>query len=108
MKKRTKVTKIIIRIAIAVLMVLMVVGIVFVILDENTNIGGSIYEIIAFVIGIVGMLMAIFSEVDADKQEKKNNEMAREIRELVEAEVNDTKLLKKILAKLDEPDNKKK
>lgn len=84
-----------------ILIVLMIVGIVFLILDENTNFQGTTYEVIAFVVGMAGMLMAVFSEIDATRQERKNNQMSREIRELVEDELQDTALLKKILKKLD-------
>lgn len=94
-------TRVVVRIIIAVLVILMVVGIILLIMDESTNIKGTTYEIIAFVVGMSGMLMAIFSEIDANKQERQNDQMAREIRQLAEEEVKDTKLLKKILDKLD-------
>lgn len=96
-----KKTRIIVWVVAGILIVLMIVGIVFLILDENTNFQGTTYEVIAFVVGMAGMLMAVFSEIDATRQERKNNQMSREIRELVEDELQDTALLKKILKKLD-------
>lgn len=100
-------TRIIVWVAAGLLVVLMIIGIVFLILDENTNPQGTTYEIIAFVVGMAGMLMAVFSEIDATRQERKNNQIAREIRELVEDEIEDTELLKKILKKLDGKNSKK-
>lgn len=100
-------SRLIVQIIIGLLAVLMIVGIVLLILDENTNAKSTTYEIIAFVVGMAGMLMATLSEFDANKQERQNNQMAREIKELIEAEVEDTKLLNKILKELDTKSKKK-
>ena len=72
----------IIRIAAIILIALSIIGVVFLILDENSTYATT-YEIIAFSVGMAGMLLSIFSQVDATKQENTIVKMNRDLNELI-------------------------
>jgi len=84
------------RIGTAVLVVLMIVGVIILITDES-NAQTTTYELIAFVVGIVGMLMAIVSQVYTVKQDREFDRMERNIREILETEQADLKTAQRIL-----------
>ena len=80
-------------------MVLMIIGVVILILDEN-NAQTTVYEVIAFVVGIVGMLMAIVAQVDTIRQDRDLDRIERNIREIMETEKADAAMARKILAEI--------
>jgi len=96
-----KKTHLMARIATAVLIIMMVAGIVILIMDEN-NAQTTTYEIIAFIVGAAGMIMAIIAQVYAVRQDRENDRMIRDIHALVEAESKDAKTTERILKRLNE------
>ncbi|MCL2869434.1 hypothetical protein FWF48_01320 [Candidatus Saccharibacteria bacterium] len=72
--------RIVVRVITAALTVLAVIGVILLITDENSA-GTTTYEIIAFSVGMAGMIMAVISQIDAARQERLIDRMAHNISE---------------------------
>ena len=102
-----KKSRIAIYVGFGILIAIMVAGVILLIIDEETSVKSTTYEVIAFLVGITGMLMAIFAEIDATKQRRRNDKMMREINKIAESENEDTEILKEILKNLGKDKRKK-
>jgi len=91
--------RIFVRIATGVLVVLLIIGVVLLITNDH-NINDTIYEIIAFSVGVIGMIMAVVSEIGNSKMERENDSIQRNIREILETNQADLKMTQKILDEL--------
>jgi hypothetical protein len=74
----------IIRISIGILVILTVVGIVLLIINDDLNVFGTSFEIIAFLIGAGGMVLAIISQIDAQYSDKQFSKMVGELDDIRE------------------------
>lgn len=70
--------RLIIRITSGILIALALIGITLLIVNDNPAVDTT-YEIIAFSIGIAGMLMAVFSELDSARQEREVDRLLRQV-----------------------------
>lgn len=92
MKKLRKV----IRISIGVLVVLVIVGIALLIINYDLNVYGTSYEIISFLVGSSGIILAIMSQLDAQYSEKRFQKMVSELDELRTQAIDENKVDRKI------------
>ena len=77
-----KKVRLIVAIATGLLFVLMIIGIVILIVNERLDFLDTSYEIIAFTIGMAGMLMSVVSQVDSYRQEQLIDKMKKDLDEL--------------------------
>ncbi|GHU08176.1 hypothetical protein FACS189431_3950 [Alphaproteobacteria bacterium] len=91
----------IIRIVTLILSILSVIGIIILITNED-DAQTTIYEIIAFSVGMAGMIMAIIEQLGSAKQERQIDRMSREIHDLIEEASEDSRDDKYIRQKLNE------
>jgi len=96
--------RLIVQIATIALIILLIVGIILQLTNENSP-NDTAYEIIGFSVGIIGMIMAVVAITESEKQERDLDKMERNIRDILESEQTDLKLSQKIL---DEVKTKKK
>ncbi|MCL1839937.1 hypothetical protein FWF89_03005 [Candidatus Saccharibacteria bacterium] len=102
--------RLIVAIATVILLVLMVVGIVLLIINQRLDFLDTSYEIIAFCIGIAGMLFSIISQIDAYRQDRIISQMKNNITKL--AKESDTQIradnyIKRQLNEIEEDISKK-
>ena len=71
-----------ITIATIVLLVLMVAGVTLLIVNQHLSFLDTLYEAIAFSIGIAGMLMSVVSQIDAYRQEHIIAQLKKELNEI--------------------------
>ncbi|MDR0591254.1 MAG: hypothetical protein LBG75_01695 [Candidatus Nomurabacteria bacterium] len=93
--------RIVIRVITGVLVVLTVAGIVILVANQKLDFLDTTYEIIAFSIGMGGMIMAVVSQIDSYQQEKNNKKMLDELSDLNRAADNDDKVDSDFQKKLD-------
>jgi len=74
--------RLIVTIVTVILLILMVAGITILIINNHLDFLDTSYEIIAFCIGISGMLLSVVSQIDSYRQERIINQMKSEITEL--------------------------
>jgi hypothetical protein len=94
--------RLIVRISIIVLVILSIVGIVILIVNEKLDWLDTSYEIIAFVLGASGMIMAVLSEIDSYTIEKASRKMIESLTHLNREADEDDKVDKQFQKKLDE------
>ena len=85
--------RVVVRVSTAILMILAIVGVILLVTDENSAHTTS-YEIIAFIVGIAGMIMAVVSQIDSAQQEKLVNRIAQNISEDLKVDEQTLELLK--------------
>jgi len=83
-----------------VLLVLMIAGIIILIVNDRLNLLDTSYEIIAFTIGVAGMLMSVVSQIDGYRQERELTKMKDEIAEIYRESDQQIKMEKEIDRKL--------
>lgn len=93
--------RLIIYIATGGLFALTIVGIILLIVNQNLNLLDTSYEIIAFSVGMSGMIMAVLSEIDSHQSEKRFGKMMNRIEELNREHDADEKVDAKFQKKLD-------
>jgi len=64
------------------LLALMVTGLTILIINNRLDLLDTIYEIIAFCIGIAGMLLSVISQIDAYRQERIISQLKNELDQL--------------------------
>ena len=94
----------IIRISTITLIALSLIGILVLILDESSPYSTT-YEIIAFTIGMAGMFLTVFSQIDSVKQDhtiaritKSLNELITESEEQITSDTATSRKLNKLIA----------
>lgn len=95
--------RLIIIISSVILLALMVFGVVLLIINHRLSFLDTLYEAIAFCIGIAGMLWSVVSQIDAYRQERvianlnrRLSELTRESDEQLEADAAIKRQLKRI------------
>jgi len=83
-----------------VLLLLMIAGIVILIVNDRLDALDTSYEIIAFTIGMAGMLMSVISQIDGYRQEHELTKMKEEIAEMYRESDQQLKMEKRIDRKL--------
>lgn len=74
--------RLIITISTIFLLVLMVVGVIILIANQTLSFLDTMYEVIAFCIGIAGMLLSVVSQIDAYRQERIISQLKKELAEI--------------------------
>jgi predicted tellurium resistance membrane protein TerC len=93
-----------IRIVTLGLSILSVIGIALLILNDD-DARYTTYEIIAFSVGMAGMIMAVLEHLNSGKQERQIDRMSREIHDLIEEaneDSNDDRYIREKLKELSE------
>jgi hypothetical protein len=94
-------TKLVVRVATLILSVLAVAGIMILIFD-NSNTQRTVYELIAFVIGICAVAMAVLEQIHSRRLERRLDRMQDEVLVLLKEAHEDQRDDKYIRAKLRE------
>jgi uncharacterized membrane protein (DUF106 family) len=74
--------RLIITISTVILLILMVVGVTILIVNQHLSFLDTLYEVIAFCIGIAGILLSIVSQIDAYRQERIVSHLKKELAEI--------------------------
>lgn len=94
--------RVVMRIITGFLVVLTVVGIIILLVNQDIDPLSTTYEIIAFSVGMAGMIMAVVTEIDSYSQEKTFQKMIDELHELNREADHDEKVDAEFQKKLDE------
>jgi predicted tellurium resistance membrane protein TerC len=84
-------TRLIVKIATGALIILLIIGVVLQLTNEN-DATDTIYEIIAFSVGIIGMIMAVVAQIGSVREQRDFDKMERNIREILESNQTDLKI----------------
>jgi len=96
--------RIIVVAATVLLLILMVIGIAILIINQRLDFLDTSYEIIAFSVGMMGMLMSVVSQIDSYRQEKVIDSMKKELAELgheSDQQIRDDQAIKRKLNKME-------
>lgn len=74
--------RLIVRISTIALLILTLLGLVVLVFNQNLSPLDTAYEIIAFSVGMSGMIMAVVSQMDSVQQEKASKKMIRALTRL--------------------------
>jgi uncharacterized membrane protein len=90
-----------VRIITALLVLLSIVGIIILITNEKLDVLDTSYEIIAFSLGVIGMIMAVVAHVDFYLQERSMNRVIAKLTRLNREADQDEKVDEEFQKKLD-------
>ncbi|MCL2085940.1 hypothetical protein FWH09_03345 [Candidatus Saccharibacteria bacterium] len=80
--KGIKRIRIVTRIITGLLVVVTIIGIILVVINENIDPLDSTFQIIAFSLGTIGLVMAVFGQIDTYTTEKQLRETLSDMRDL--------------------------
>lgn len=90
-----------IRVITAVLFIIMIAGVVVIIANERLSVLDTSYEIIAFSIGILGIIIGVMSQIEARRNEKRLEKMSAEIMRLEHEQYKEDEVEEKLETEVD-------